>query len=312
MNLHRIHEVLPPEMEEALQEFERQFVYPLGQGRTFSIQHGPPYLSFFQAMGPASALVLEQEGKILGTLLRVERLLENSGEGRRPLRAHYLCDLKIAPSARGSRALRELMLAAREDILQSGFQSCFAVVMDGTGRSPTNYTGRLGIPRFPRLGQVKLLRLERKRDLISRPAAGNWCPDSEVSTGSCRVLSGDGAMRSRISPQILSTPDGRATGRIEDTEAGKRLWLGEGGELRSAHLSAFQYTTAKDGMALLEAALFFALRQGYPALFVSLPSRVERQWREALQDFCYTESSASIFGYDLPPGADWWIDTAEI
>ena len=90
--LHFLRQAPPPELSRALLEFERQFSYPLGGNDSFSISHGPDYVTFFQAIGDATVLVIEEEGRVLGTLAAVVRRLRAlQGEWRR---AAYLAEVR--------------------------------------------------------------------------------------------------------------------------------------------------------------------------------------------------------------------------
>ena len=66
---------IPESTAAALEEFEQEFTYPLGEGCRFRISHGGDYLRFFRAMGEATLLVAARDGEITGSLARVERNL---------------------------------------------------------------------------------------------------------------------------------------------------------------------------------------------------------------------------------------------
>ena len=104
MNLHHFTTGLTREIGLALARFEKEFTYPLGSEARFRISHGEDYLPFFRAMGEPDLTVLEKHGEILGCLARVKRHLVL--DGKADLEAHYLCDLKLRPSARGTTARR--------------------------------------------------------------------------------------------------------------------------------------------------------------------------------------------------------------
>lgn len=85
-----------------LAHFERQFDYPLGE-RRFRIDHGEDYGAFFRRLGePTAVLAHDEDGSLLGVLIAVRRRL-----GAREL--DYVCDLKIAPSARATRVAVQLL-----------------------------------------------------------------------------------------------------------------------------------------------------------------------------------------------------------
>lgn len=307
MTLHCLNEAPPAWLGEALERFERQFHYPLGPERRFRISHGRAYLPFFQAMGKASVLVAERGGEVLGTLARVERWIEQRAAAPARRLAHYLCDLKVAPQARGGSVLPRLLRETRRQIEQSGSRACYAVAMGGTGRLPADYTGRLGIPRFEKLAEIRVLRLSTAvaGDHVFSDSAG-----FPLARPSLRVTGGGRHHRSLMEPVSLLTQGG-AGGVLEDTRRGKCLWLEDGGELVSAHLSGLRFESLADGAALLQQARQAAVAAGFPALFFSVPSALWPPLRQALGGEI-EEASAVVYGHDLPSGWDWWVDTAEI
>jgi hypothetical protein len=313
MKMHRFTEEIPAGIGRALAAFEQEFSYPLGPLQRFRISHGEDYLPFFRAIGRPVLLAAEQHGKVTGVIARVDRGLEWRREGvGEVFAAHYLCDLKVAPAARGSRTLARLIAATKHEIEASESQACYGVVMDGTGRLPTDYTGRLGVPRFDKLGEIVIVRIfpggtmatrcrvisrtdfMKVRDRLARPGF--------VATG------GESRHRSWMSPLPLVTPAGDACGLLEDTRRGKRLFLDAGGELISAHLSGFAYATPAAGAHLLAAALVRA--QG--PFFVALPRRQWETLRPMMGGLDFTTASATVYGHGLEAGHDWWVDTAEI
>ncbi|NCQ51841.1 GNAT family N-acetyltransferase [archaeon] len=78
-----------------LKEFEKQFVYPLGND-TFHIEHGQnsDYFSFFEKLGKPNIMVLEKNNKIIGVCSAVLREINNK-------KYWYLCDFKIEKEHRG-------------------------------------------------------------------------------------------------------------------------------------------------------------------------------------------------------------------
>ena len=117
MIVHLFSHPIAGSMDDRLEQFERQFTYPLGPSDSFSISHGSEYLNFFAAMGTATLLVAEDRGEIAGTMVIVRRQLmvrDPDSSGSRPTlrEAHYLCDLKVRPAARSSSALFRLLQTA--------------------------------------------------------------------------------------------------------------------------------------------------------------------------------------------------------
>src|SRR5690606_37342637 len=111
MNVHQL--VLAPSASLAarLDEFERQFRYPLGSGQTFYISHGDDYPRFFRAMGEACCLVAEQGERVIGVLSVVIRPLQHP-DGSATTTA-YFADLKLSPTCYRGRVLLRLFCEAQ-------------------------------------------------------------------------------------------------------------------------------------------------------------------------------------------------------
>ena len=313
MNLHHFTAKVPPEIGRALVRFEREFTYPLGTRARFRISHGEDYLPFFQAMGEPDIMVLEKNDEVLGCLARVNRHLILDGEC---LEAHYLCDLKLSVASRGTTALPRLIRETKSVIESSGSRSCYCIVMGGTGKLPTDYTGRLGVPRFEKLGDIVVLRLEpvtasRLTGKTVSPAAFE-----EVSRGLPRsgysAPGADRTARSLVEPIHLVTENGDACGIIEDTRKGKRLFVEGGGEMLSGHLSRFAFDSPEAAGRLLRDAVSIARDAGLPALFTALPASKAGAAVAGLQVLQITVAPAGVYGHALEAGHDWWIDSAEI
>jgi hypothetical protein len=306
MNLHCLHDTPHAWLAEALERFEGQFWYPLGPGRRFRISHGRDYLPFFQAMGRATVLVAERGGEVLGTLARVERRVRILGENRL---VHYLCDLKVAPSARGGRVLPALIQETRRQIEASGSHACYSIVMRGTGRTPADYTGRGGIPPFQKLADLMILRFSASAPLDAPAPIEEtvpWMPAEK----DLRITGGHSALRSLLQPVKLRVADACAV--LEDTRRGKRLWMEDGDELVSAHLASLRFSSTPAAAVLIQRSLLAAQQAGFPAVFTAMPLSVWSALRSHVIHLSPQEAPAFLFGHDLPAGHDWWVDTAEI
>ncbi len=91
-----------------LKAFEANFTYPLGD-KSFIIRHGDSrdqYFDFFEALGKPSSLIVTQSNQLIGTVCAVLRGVTNINEQR----FWYLCDFKLAPSARGKKVLLFMLL----------------------------------------------------------------------------------------------------------------------------------------------------------------------------------------------------------
>ncbi len=315
MNVHTLAASPPPELARALGRFEEQFRYPLGPGRFFRIDHGEDYPRFFRAMGEGVCFVAEREGRILGVMgAALRRLALPGGEERRGV---YFGDVKIAPPARGGRALPRLAAAAQQWV-GARAAAALAVVMDGTLVTPTRYTGRLGIPPFAELGKIMVLRLPTSGTPVD-PDDG-WLTTGErggacylhLSAGRYACPGGNPAERSETEPLWLMEPGGRACGQLEDTRRAKRLIADDGVEMQSAHLSCFAYEDPGAGVELLQVALGHAARRGLPALFVAVAACEVKDFCRPLEGMGAVLAPATVYGAGLEPGPLWNINTAEI
>jgi hypothetical protein len=305
----------PPELGQALGEFEERFLYPLGPGRSFRIDHGTDYPRFFRAIGKAACFVARRQ-QVLATLgMAIRGLILPDGSERS---VAYLGDLKILPEARGGLVLRRLAQAA-EAWARPQVESAFGVVMDGTRVIPSVYTGRLGIPAFDSLGQVLVLRIPTSSAVLTI-AEEDFSTDDRAGEQSYRRLSsgrfasvgGAPRERSRTVPQWLVHPKGLACGQLEDTARAKRLIADDGAEMHSAHLSFFACADLSAGAELIRAALQRAHALGFPALFVSVPHHEGPAVQQALDMPGTVAAPATIFGTNLLSGFAWNINTAEI
>jgi hypothetical protein len=316
VTLHILHAPPPPKLARALADFEAQFTYPLGPGRTFRISHGDDYPRFFRAQGDGACFVLENDGQIAGALgVAVRLLLLPNGEEHT---VAYVGDLKVDPAARRSLAYLRLAFAAHTWV-GGRTEAGYGVVMDGTAVTPDTYTGQLGIPAARVLGRLVIWQFR--------------CPAGSPPVDPDRFLSTDGAVlacyrdlnrgryaavgarpeeRSEMPPTWLLHPDGLACGLVEDTRRAKRLIADSGEELRSAHLSFFGWRAPTAVRQLFDVALAHAARWGHPALFVAAARQDADSLRAVLDGLDRVEATATVYGSGLDEGPAWHINTAEI
>ena len=305
MKLHTFHAPPPAALGIALEEFEAQFRYPLGPDATLSISHGRDYITFFTAMGDATLIVAERYGRVLGTLSGVIRLLQFPDGSTQ--RVAYLGDLKIAPSARGSTVLGRILQAMHAHIAEASGGRAYGVVMDGTGRTPPSYTGRLAVPSFAPIAKLSILRIPTP--LAPPPSA--FSPNESSSKNVVSSAGGNPSLRSEMQPQHFAVRS--AYGRLEDTRLAKRLLISPTEELRAAHLSRFTFSDVNDGANLLRQAAHRCAELGIPTLFTAVPPSVTASLLSALGEQKIRVASATIFGCGFGNLAvDWWLDTAEI
>lgn len=290
-------------MARALREFEEQFTYPLGANDSFSISHAPDYVTFFQAIGDATLLVVEEDGRVLGTLAAVVRPLQLPDGSQETVA--YLADLKLGREVR-HRLTRYLIAMSEHLNVPSGLG--YAVVMDGTQSTPDRYTGRWGVPSFQPQAKLTVLTLRtRPGTLVPGPHGSHSSPAGVIPLG------GQPALRSELPPLELKW--GSARGRLEDTRKGKRLLHCDGQEMRAAHLSGFCYAEEREAAALLEQAAFACAARGIPTLFASLPESAGQELLPHLRHkhISVNPAPATVFAVGFPPSwTEWWVDSAEI
>ena len=312
MIVHRLRGHPEPALARSLAAFEAQFRYPLGPGRTFSIEHGEDYPRFFRAIGDAMCFAAAQDGTVRGTLGAAIRTLRFPDASQRPVL--YIGDLKVASNQRRGQTLIQL-LRELYDWAHPRVDAAFSVVMSGTPVSPERYSGRMGIPQMSKVGEVLILRLNTAVSVdppqasVVTAADGLACYE-RLTAGHYGAFAGNCDERSRFPATWLMLADGAACGLLEDTMKAKRLFADDGTEMCSAHLSCFASASVAAGVALIQAALPRANRLGFPALFVAVPESEAADFSAQLQPAVATP--ATIFGIGLAPGRFWHINTAEI
>ena len=304
MKLHWLEQPAPAPLGQALERFEAQFRYPLGPQASFSISHGRDYIHFFAAIGAATVLVAEDQGEVLATLAAVLRPLRLPGGRVEPVA--YLADLKMSPAARGSTLLGRVLTAMRDRLSQPSGGRAYGVVMEGTGATPLDYTGRLGIPRFARLASLMILRLDTRG-----PTVQPGPPSDRMEQVGFVPLGGRPELRSEMTPLPLSNEG--ASGLLEDTRRGKRLLIGPGQEMRAAHLSRLAWRDPSQAARLIEQAAGCCADAGVPTLFVCMPAGRVGEILPRLEGRELLQAPATVYGCGLDcEGEDWWVDSAEI
>ncbi len=298
----------------ALAAFEQQFTYPLGTDCFFRIEHGADYTQFYRSIGTARCFVAEQDDQVQGVMSAAIRPLFCPDGNEQQV--CYLGDLKIAPAARGGRLLLRFQQAVR-DWIQNPAIKIFGVVMDGSRRVPSDYSGRAGIPPFTAVSKTIVMRIACDQrgcpddSFVSTEAQVRTCY-RRLSLGRYASVIGNPDERSLLAPIWLMARDGTACGCLEDTRRAKRLVANDGLEIMSAHLSAFAFRDAGDGAALIRAACAQAAQLNYPALFVAVAQADAQALHAALGDINVVYAPATIYAHGFSPGPDWNIHSSEI
>ncbi len=295
---------------EKLRNFEESFRYPLGENRLFSISHGDDYGRFFRSIGKSRIYAACDGDEILGSLAVVRRPLMLNGHQQPAL---YIGDLKIKQGA--GKVLYCLIKEAHDDNIDMREQPQFGVMMKGTPRKPSDYTGRLGLPQFHNMGEIVILRIPTK--LESMPVELEEITLPEAITLSQELHSEDNilpigrpAVRSRQTPAAFCLKNKKAVAILEDMLSAKRLFAENGQEIISGHLSSFQYDKPLDGVQLIQGILPEAMKKEYPALFVSIPMADLPVFQKYFsQAIC---APAFIYGRNMEVSNRWQVNTSEI
>lgn len=314
MNVRIIDDPPEPDLSNALAEFERQFTYPLGSNGFFRIEHSADYARFYRSIGAAQCFVAGPDEQVQGVISAAMRSLLCPDKSEMPV--CYLGDLKIAPDARGGRLLLHFRRAIA-DWLQNKTTKAYGIVMDGSARVPSEYSGRAGIPKFAAVAKTMIMRISCEPGVRVRPE--NVTTESRVrelfrhlSVGRYASLAGNPDARSVISPVWLATPEGTACGCLEDTRKAKRLVADNGVEMNTAHLSSFAFSHGDDGAALILDACARAAELNCPALFVAVAESDAPILRVALGNTKTICAPATIYAHDILPGTSWNINSSEI
>jgi hypothetical protein len=299
----------------ALEQFESQFRYPLGSDSWFRISHGDDYTCFFRAIGQAECLVATRDSKVVGVISST--ICDFRGPGNHDGRAVYISDLKVSEPAAGRTLLRLIHGVRDRDLLHP--LSAYSVVMDGTGQTPTAYTGRLGIPAFHELAKIMILRIPC--DAVDHTEVNHVrdhaIPDVKLcyrrlTADHFATSGGHSLIRSLMKPVGLIHADGNSCGILEDTRRGKLLFRADGTEMLSGHLSCFGYGSVLHAAGFLRGAMLTCRRLNIPALFVSVPADDVEGILQHLPTESIVRAPATVFGYALRAEQKWSINTAEI
>jgi len=301
-------------LRQPLAEFEREFRYPLGPQRSFRVSHGEDYGAFVRALGVGATFVVADGDRVLGAMSVAQRELRTPVGDCEP--TLYICDLKVLPRSRQGFVLRELLRAAlRWGIPRA--RSAYGVVMRGTENTPERYSGRAGMPHFTRVRSIAVLRVscthgtDVERELVEVSPEVVTRTFDDLRRGGYVPACGDSRLRSRMRVRCLLTRDRSACALIEDTRRAKRLFLDDGSELVSAHLSCFGYRSVDAAVELITLVRGLVALEGLPAVFVATPEHEAAAIVTRL-DGDVTVAAADIYGFGVRDDADWSIHTAEI
>ena len=187
----------PEELRSALRVFGEQFRYPLGAGKTFSISHGNYYLGHMASMGSAYGWVIRRGEQIIASITAAIRTLKNGNSAREVV---YLADLKLHPEYRRARSLLRLLQAVRDWAEQRNIHEAYAIVMDGTARTPQHYSGRCGLPGFEKTALLSVLRMDTEYFKNASFQYGEELSERQCISGVCASVC-DRSLRAALPAQ---------------------------------------------------------------------------------------------------------------
>lgn len=323
----------------ALGAFEAEFRYPLGAGRWFRIEHGQDYGRFFASIGESRTWIAESLAQIVGAISAARVTLRAPcGESQS---AAYFGDFKVrlANPRQSAGWVAAGLLRRAADWAQSYTRRGLAIVMDGTAVAPEKYTGRLGLPPFTRIGHVTIWRMEPPparniRQECTRIAAGELGDHFRRLTAGSYILehpltqpslshgvASRRPERSVMRPRCWLHASESACGLLEDTRLAKRLYVDDGAEMVSGHLSCLAFQDPRAAVDLIQMALSACAPHGIRALFMALPdhradelssSPAWKEWTAGWPQGAVLSTGAAIWGTGLESGFDWYLHTAEI
>lgn len=292
--------------------FERCFSYPLGERKRFRIDHGNDYNAFYRAIGTARTYYLEDDDRVIGAIgAAIQAVILPNGE---EVRLAYVGDLKVIPEFQKSRATIYLLKAIRP-FLEVNADIAYGVVMDGTNVTPSNYTGRGGIPSFYPTEKRYILRFSS--DVDRSPVNAQKIDEgtgkmllTDLQAGLHLITLADYKVRAEMRAFWISSNDS-AVGMLEDTRKAKRLYLDDGEEMLSSHLSYFYFRKADAGKDVLLCAIQESKHQNYPAMFVALNEEQYKLLAPELSNLRYEVATATVYCTGALP-ENFPINTSEI
>lgn len=156
--LHERHEAVlngPIEIREANQADNEGLLAltraaPMSGTIALRIDRDPDFFALLRMRGKSIVYVAVRGREIVGCISAAIREVYISGA---PETAAYVGDVKVHPRFSGSRIALRLIQALEAYLRSAGVDICFSVVADGNLRAMPLFEGRLGIPRWVRLGR---------------------------------------------------------------------------------------------------------------------------------------------------------------
>jgi predicted N-acetyltransferase YhbS len=123
---------------------------PMDGAISLRIDREPDFFALLRLRGKSKVFVAVRGPQVIGCISAALRTAYISGV---PETIAYIGDMKVHPSFSGSLVAVRLIRALEADLRLNGIDLCFCVAADGNHRVMPLFEGRLGMPRWVRLGR---------------------------------------------------------------------------------------------------------------------------------------------------------------
>jgi predicted N-acetyltransferase YhbS len=123
---------------------------PMDGAISLRIDREPDFFALLRLRGKSKVFVAVRGPQVIGCISAARRTAYISGV---PETIAYIGDMKVHPSFSGSLVAVRLIRALEADLRLNGIDLCFCVAADGNHRVMPLFEGRLGMPRWVRLGR---------------------------------------------------------------------------------------------------------------------------------------------------------------
>jgi hypothetical protein len=129
---------------------------PMGGQISLRIDRYPDFFRLLNLRGPNKVFIAERDGEVIGSISSASVTARVNGNLET---VRYLGDLKVNPRDRKSRLAGRLVLRMHEYLRATGADIIYCTAADGNEAVIPVFEGRLGLPRFERVGIFRVLQL---------------------------------------------------------------------------------------------------------------------------------------------------------
>jgi len=123
---------------------------PMDGAISLRIDREPDFFALLRLRGKSKVFVAVRGPQVIGSISAALRTAYISGV---PETIAYIGDMKVHPSFSGSLVAVRLIKTLEADLRLNGIDLCFCVAAAGNHRVMPLFEGRLGMPRWVRLGR---------------------------------------------------------------------------------------------------------------------------------------------------------------